>query len=229
MPATDAVPKTASAVAPLAPEDQLSTPISPGSSNDAVTAPPNTAAATITTAGFSGDAGTVSTATVAKSTGGDNATVVDTPAAAATAEAATTTTTTEAVTDAVVSAVNPSVVEAGVAAPEPAASTRFNNLFSKPGRILVGVPTYNRVGYVQLLSRILKLCKLSQHGVGAVELRIFDDASSQYGQAQLRHWFPDATKVYVHDLSAATASASRRAYFCCHTVTLTSAVAPSSS
>jgi hypothetical protein len=65
--------------------------------------------------------------------------------------------------------------------------------------VIVGVVTYNRGEYVQLQAQSLReTVGLVPWGTRA-ELWIFDDHSEEYGEAELREWYPMATRILVND------------------------------
>jgi hypothetical protein len=73
------------------------------------------------------------------------------------------------------------------AAPKPAPATR----------VLIGVLTYNRREYVELQAASLAAVRDVPWGVH-VDVWVYDDGSDAYGEAELRAWYPMATRIVTN-------------------------------
>jgi len=63
-------------------------------------------------------------------------------------------------------------------------------------RAIMVVTTHNRVGYVDTFARAIALDPAIQGG--EVDLLVRDDASTEYGEQELKAWFPQATLIMEH-------------------------------
>ncbi|CAD7942639.1 unnamed protein product [Amoebophrya sp. A120] len=58
----------------------------------------------------------------------------------------------------------------------------------EPVKIMIGIPTFNRIGYVRFLSEVLSQ-HLAVNDIPKRNLYIMDDNSDQYSLVDLQHWF----------------------------------------
>lgn len=58
-----------------------------------------------------------------------------------------------------------------------------NKLFDP--KIMIAIPTYNRIGYTQFHARVIR----EYHKIQPSDLYIFDDCSTEYGEKELREWY----------------------------------------
>lgn len=74
--------------------------------------------------------------------------------------------------------------------------------YSRPdanSTVVVGMVTYNRGEYVQLQAQSLRATIGVVPWGTRVELYVFDDHSQEYGEAELREWYPMATRIIIND------------------------------
>jgi hypothetical protein len=87
-----------------------------------------------------------------------------------------------------------------------------DNAAAKPApRVLIGVLTYNRREYVELQAASLTAARdvpwgggvpNPKPGHGHVDVWVYDDGSDAYGEAELRAWYPMATRIVTNTNTA---------------------------
>lgn len=64
-------------------------------------------------------------------------------------------------------------------------------------KVLIGVTTYNRRKILEIMAKSLYESDLTvEHGI-----RVYDDKSSDYGEAELREIFPDAERIHIRSIN----------------------------
>ena len=61
-----------------------------------------------------------------------------------------------------------------------------------PLKIMIGIPTYNRIGYTKFHAQVIR----KYHDIPSSDLHIFDDCSTEYGEKELREWYGQSINFF---------------------------------
>lgn len=70
-------------------------------------------------------------------------------------------------------------------------------------KVCLAVLTYNRAEYIRMQSMSLQSSRGALPWGTQLRLWVFDDRSTEFGEDELRQWYPMAEKIYINERNLA--------------------------